>query len=123
MYCSNEQKLNYLQRCKNNNVFPVSILNGVRANCVRNTQYTRNLLMKIRKVALNQAIEDSHNCIRACKIELSGAKHQLYLNISNQFQLHEILYTAQNFTRNHIRTMPLAIIITQHILIAKWILM
>ena len=95
----NEQKLNYLQGCKNNNVFPVSILNGVRANCVLNTQYTRNLLMKIRKVALNQAIEDSHNCITACKIELSGAKHQLYLNISNQFRLHEILYTAQNYCR------------------------
>ena len=71
----NQRKLNYLQQCKNNNVFPVSILNGVRSNCVRNTQYTRNLLIKIRKVALNQAIEDSHNCIWACKIELSGVKH------------------------------------------------
>ena len=81
----NEQKLNYLRRCKNDNVFPVSILNGVRASCVKNTQYTRNLLTKLRKLALNQAIEDSHNCIRECKKTLSGTKHQLYLNISDQF--------------------------------------
>ena len=79
------------------NIFPVSILNGVRANCVRNTQYTRNLIAKLRKVALNQSIEDNHSYIRICKKELSGAKHQLYRNISDQFLLHEILYTAQNY--------------------------
>ena len=55
--------------------------------------------MKLRKLALNQAIEDSHNCIRECKKTLSGTKYQLYLNISDQFQLHEILYTAQNYCR------------------------
>ena len=92
-----EQKLNYLDKCKKDNIFPVSILNGVRANCVRNNQYTRNLTTKLRKVALNQSIEDNHNYIRIWKKELSGAKHQLYRNISDQFLLHEILYTAQNY--------------------------
>ena len=94
-----EQKLNYLDKCKKDNIFPVSILNGVWANYVRNTQwqYTRNLITKLRKVALNQSIEDNHNYIRICKKELSEAKHQLYRNISDQFLLHEILYTAQNY--------------------------
>ena len=48
-------------------------------------------------MALNQSIEDNYNYIRICKKELSGAKHQLYRNISDQFLLHEILYTAQNY--------------------------
>ena len=74
-----EQKLNYLDKCKKDNIFPVSILNGVRANCVRNTQNTRNLTTKLRKVTLNQSIKDNHNYIRVCKKELSGAKHQLYI--------------------------------------------
>ena len=92
-----EQKLNYLEKCKKDNVFPVSILNGVRANCVRDTECTRNLIKKLRKVAFNQSIGDNHNYIRVCKKELSGAKHVLYRNTSDQFLLHEIFYTAQNY--------------------------
>ena len=92
-----EQKLNYLEKCKKDNVFPVSILNGVRANCIRDAEYRRNLIKKLRKVALNQSIGDNHNYIRVCKKELCRVKHELYLNIADQFLLHEILYTTQNY--------------------------
>ena len=91
-----EQKLNYLEKCKKDNVFPVSILNGVLINCIRDTGYTCNLIKKLRKVALNQSIGDNHNYIRVFKKELSSAKHELYLLI-DQFLLHEILYTNQNY--------------------------
>ena len=43
--------------------------------------------------------EDSHNHIRTYKKELVGAKHQLYLNISDQLLLYEILYTTQSYSR------------------------
>ena len=80
-----EQKLNYLLRCKVKVVFPVYILNGIKANCVRDTNYTQYLLKKLRKVSLNQSIEQNHNVIKECKDKLSEVKHQLYLSTPYQF--------------------------------------
>ena len=96
-----EQKLNYLKRCKSYNVYPVFILNGVKVNLNlfggRKSRYIYNLEDKLRSSSLRYHIRNSYDEIRNIKQQLHNTKQHLYLNISDQFLIHEILRTAEDY--------------------------
>ena len=96
-----EQKLNYLKRCKSYNVYPVFILNGVKVilNLFggRKSRYIYNLGDKLRSSSLRYHARNSYDEIRNIKRQLHNTKQHLYLNISDQFLIHEILRTVEDY--------------------------
>ena len=97
-----EQKLNYLTRCKKDDVYPVFILTGVKVVSTSfggmKTSYITHLEDKIRKSSLSYHINQCYQEIRELKYHLHCTKHRLHTSISDQFMFHEIMCTANDYS-------------------------
>ena len=96
-----EQKLNYLKRCRTDDVYPVFILTGVKVVSTLfggiKSKYITHLEDKIRKSSLSYHINQCYQGIREIKYQLHCTKHRLHTSISDQFMIHEIMCTANDY--------------------------